>query len=190
MLTFTEFLTEGKPFVHQGKKYSTAWGKWYCDGEIITQKEYQEASKAHKGAKGDEEDVHDWNHIPKSRDYYMAGGFPGGSKYEVKNTGLEVTYPHRAGEYPAGHTALKYNFSKDTKSAFKFYKSNAERKNKEVNKDDFVQYMVDLLAANIERKVNEYGDKNAKMDLSGIKSKITTVFAKYIEKNYEKISKK
>lgn len=38
--------------------------------------------------------------------------------------------------------------------------------------------------------MKQYGDKNAKMDLVGIKSKITTVFAKYIEKNYEKISKK
>lgn len=196
MLKFTEFLIEGRPFIFNGKKYSSAWGNYKCDGEIISKEEYLKASSAYKGSKkssstksDDDDDSKDyWNHIPTSKDYSKEGVLPGGSKYSVENTGMEVTYSHRDGVHPAGFTALKYNYSKDSKAIYKFYKQSVKN-DKELNKDDFKQYAAELLWDNIEHTINMYGDKNAKKDLRGIQSKIIAIFDKYIDKNYDKISK-
>lgn len=194
MKTFKEYLNEGKGFELGGKKYSSGFGRYTCDGKSISKEEYMKASIQYKNIKksssfDDEEDSKDyWNHIPTSKDYSKEGVFPGGSKYSVENTGMEVTYSHRDGVYPAGFTALKYNYSKDSKTIYKFYKQSVKN-DKELNKEDFKQYAAELLWDNIEHTINMYGDKNAKMDLRGIQSKIIAIFDKYIDKNYDKISK-
>jgi hypothetical protein len=127
--------------------------------------------------------------IPTSKDYHISGGFPGGSQYAVKRQTMEVTYPRRKGMFTGGHTDIKYNYNKDSKALYSFYKSDAKRKNKELNKEDFIKYAIKTLSSNLDHIVKEYGDKNAKMDIDGIKSKVAEVFTSYINDNFEKISK-
>ena len=127
--------------------------------------------------------------IPTSKDYHISGGFPGGSQYAVKRQTMEVTYPRRKGMFADAHTDIKYNYNKDSKALYSFYKSDATRKNKELNKEDFIKYAIKTLSFNLDDKIKNYGDKNAKMDIEGIKSKVAEVFTSYINDNFEKISK-
>lgn len=48
MKTFTQWLVEGRAFVYGGKKYSSGFGRWTCDGVSISQEEYKKASEAYK----------------------------------------------------------------------------------------------------------------------------------------------
>jgi hypothetical protein len=48
MLTFTQFLIEGKGFELGGKKYSSGFGRYTCNGEKITREEYMRASEQYK----------------------------------------------------------------------------------------------------------------------------------------------
>ena len=51
MLSFTEFLIEGRGFEYQGSRYSS-FGKYYKrDGESISKEEYQKASEGYKTSK-------------------------------------------------------------------------------------------------------------------------------------------
>ena len=200
MLTFTEFLTEGRGFELGGSKYSSGFGRYTKDGKSISKEEYMKASAEYKGekpsssntstnAKADGEEKEPKRSIIPAKDYHTTGGFPGGSQYDIRHQTMEVSYPHRDGVYPAGHTALKYNYNKDSKILYKFYKSNAEKNNKEVTKEDFMDYALKTLWDNIEHTVNQYGDKHAKFDVRGIQSKVTDVFRAYIDDNFDKISK-
>lgn len=51
MLTFTEYLNEGRGFEFGGKKYSSGFGCYTCDGESISKEEYQKASTEYKTSK-------------------------------------------------------------------------------------------------------------------------------------------
>lgn len=48
MKTFTQWLVEGRSFEYGGKKYSSGFGRWTCDGVSISQEEYKKASEAYK----------------------------------------------------------------------------------------------------------------------------------------------
>jgi hypothetical protein len=207
MKTFTEYLNEGRGFELGGKKYSSGFGRYTCDGESISKEEYMKASAQYKDGKtsslntstsikadgekkfGKEDADKVTEVIPTSKDYHISGGFPGGSKYAVKRQTMEVTYPRRKGMSTDAHTDIKYNYNKDSKALYSFYKSDAKRKNKELNKEDFIKYAIKTLSYNLDDKVKTYGDKNAKMDIEGIKSKVAEVFTSYINDNFEKISK-
>ena len=52
MLTFTQFLSEGRSFSLNGKKYSSGFGRYTCDGKSIDKPEYEAASKAYKELNG------------------------------------------------------------------------------------------------------------------------------------------
>jgi hypothetical protein len=52
MLTFTQFLSEGRSFSLNGKKYSSGFGRYTCDGKSIEKPEYEAASKAYKEMNG------------------------------------------------------------------------------------------------------------------------------------------
>jgi hypothetical protein len=196
MLTFTQFLNEGRPFEWNGSKYSSGFKSYTKDGKSISKEEYMKASAEYKGCKSspnvstDKEDkIGKKEVIPTSKDYHKTGDFPGGSQYDVKHNTMEVTYPRREGMSTGGHTDIKYNYNKHSKLLYSFYKSDAERKNKELNKEDFIKYAIKTLSSSLDHKVKEYGDKNAKMDIEGIKSKVAEVFTSYINDNFEKISK-
>ena len=200
MLTFTQFLNEGRGFELGGKKYSSGFGRYTCDGKSISKEEYIKASAEYKGvktsssntstnAKADGEKKEQKRSVIPAKDYHTTGGFPGGSKFDIKYQTMEVTYPRRKGMFTGGHTDIKYNYNKDSKALYKFYKSDAERKNKELNKEDFIKYAIKTLSYNLDDKVKTYGDKNANMDIEGIKSKVAEVFTSYINDNFEKISK-
>ena len=124
-----------------------------------------------------------------SKDYHITGGFPGGTEYDVRNKTIEFSYPHRDGVSPAGFTALKFNYSKDSKTLYKFYKSHAEKENKKLSKEGFMDYALKTLWDNVEHTINQYGNKHAKFDMGGIQTKLTDVFRTYIDDNFEKISK-
>ena len=49
MKTFTQWIMEGRSFMFGGKKYSSGFGRYTCDGESISKEEYQKASAAYKG---------------------------------------------------------------------------------------------------------------------------------------------
>ena len=101
MLTFTEFINEGRGFELGGKKYSSGFGRYTCDGKSISKEEYMKASAEYKGGKtssfntstnikadgekksGKEDADKVTEVIPTSKDYHISGGFPGGSKYAV-----------------------------------------------------------------------------------------------------------
>lgn len=51
MITFTEFISEGRSFELGGKKYSSGFGRYTCDGESISKEEYMKASTAYKNGK-------------------------------------------------------------------------------------------------------------------------------------------
>ena len=51
MITFLEFLNEGASFELAGKKYSSAFGRYKCDGRTITKDEYAKASAEYKASK-------------------------------------------------------------------------------------------------------------------------------------------
>ena len=48
MLTFTEFLTEGRAFDLGGKVYTSGFGRYTCDGKSISKEEYMKASEEFK----------------------------------------------------------------------------------------------------------------------------------------------
>lgn len=48
MLTFTEFINEGRGFELGGKKYSSGFGRYTCNGESISKEEYMRASEQYK----------------------------------------------------------------------------------------------------------------------------------------------
>ena len=48
MKTFTQWLVEGRSFEYGGKKYSSGFGRYTCDGNSISKEEYQKASEAYK----------------------------------------------------------------------------------------------------------------------------------------------
>lgn len=48
MKTFTQWLVEGRSFEYGGKKYSSGFGRYTCDGNSISKEEYQRASEAYK----------------------------------------------------------------------------------------------------------------------------------------------
>ena len=49
MKTFTEYLNEGRGFELGGKKYSSGFGRYTCDGKSISKEEYMKASTQYKG---------------------------------------------------------------------------------------------------------------------------------------------
>ena len=49
MKTFTEYLNEGRGFELGGKKYSSGFGRYTCNGESISKEEYMKASAQYKG---------------------------------------------------------------------------------------------------------------------------------------------
>ena len=51
MKTFTEYLNEGKGFELGGKKYSSGFGRYACDGKSISKDEYMKASAQYKTLK-------------------------------------------------------------------------------------------------------------------------------------------
>ena len=51
MKTFTEYLNEGRGFELGGKKYSSGFGRYTCDGKSISKEEYMKASAQYKGEK-------------------------------------------------------------------------------------------------------------------------------------------
>ena len=51
MITFTEFLNEGKGFELGGSKYSSGFGRYTKDGKSISKDEYLKASAEYKGEK-------------------------------------------------------------------------------------------------------------------------------------------
>jgi hypothetical protein len=51
MLSFTEFINEGKGFELGGKKYSSGFGRYTCDGKSISKEEYMKASTQYKNTK-------------------------------------------------------------------------------------------------------------------------------------------
>jgi hypothetical protein len=51
MLSFTEFISEGKGFELGGKKYSSGFGRYTCDGKSISKEEYMKASTHYKNTK-------------------------------------------------------------------------------------------------------------------------------------------
>lgn len=50
MKTFSQWIMEGRSFMFGGKKYSSGFGRYTCDGESISKEEYQKASNAYKGS--------------------------------------------------------------------------------------------------------------------------------------------
>ena len=48
MLTFTQFLNEGRAFDLGGKVYSSGFGRYACDGKSISKEEYMKASEEFK----------------------------------------------------------------------------------------------------------------------------------------------
>lgn len=48
MLSFTEFINEGKSFIYGGKKYSSGFGRYTCDGKSISKEEYLKISDKYK----------------------------------------------------------------------------------------------------------------------------------------------
>ena len=48
MLSFREFIMEGRSFEYQGSKYSSGFGRYTKDGSSISKEEYQRASDAYK----------------------------------------------------------------------------------------------------------------------------------------------
>lgn len=50
MISFLEFLNEGASFELAGKKYSSAFGRYKCDGKDISREDYLKASQSYKAS--------------------------------------------------------------------------------------------------------------------------------------------
>ena len=83
MLTFTQFLNEGRGFELGGSKYSSGFGRYTKDGKSISKEEYLKASSEYKNGKTQ-------THPTKKSSNAETKTFSDGSSYELTPTTTKI----------------------------------------------------------------------------------------------------
>ena len=194
MITFLEFLNEGASFELAGKKYSSAFGRYKCDGRTITKDEYAKASADYKASKGGSKVSK-----PEKKEKYGPHNVYTPSSEDLEKRPFKPKVSHSNGTYSVDVPALpEYNAGGDGKNLtlpyeknmgmwFDKYSEDMKSRGYETDEVGFKRWVKGRIGGKLEDMMSTaiMTDKERSKVYDGF----VDAAYNFIEKNYKKISK-
>ena len=184
MLTFTQFLNEGRGFELGGSKYSSGFGRYTKDGKSISKEEYLKASSEYKNGKTQ-------THSTKKSSNSETKTFSDGSSYELTPTTTKINimagtrYKHKE------EVSFELDNHKIAHEAYKLFKHEIDKgwTDDKLTKENVIKFAKNKVSS-LTRGFIFQKDKETVLP-GDVEEKlvdvVTSSIASYIDKNYDKI---
>lgn len=198
MITFRQWLYEGKSFVYNGHRYSSGFGRYTKDKESITKDEYMSASSAYKNTHSSysssisNNNSNDVNDI--SNDINNNSNIVKITPEEFKKE-TESAIKYLSAFDTSGISSSKYKNTKEYKEAKELRDKMVTNKSEEVNLEVIISYNDNCsdepIKSNKSDKLNSFSRMYGYKDcMSNDKSRYTQMIKNYISMNegyYDKL---